>query len=61
MGIQRKTKNKECGTKIAYPNQKTATLAELTIRLNTGEHRRMRAYPCRFCGKWHLGHRTNKR
>lgn len=53
-------REKQCGTKKAYP---TKAAAKLTLRRMTGIERRgdWNAYRCDFCRGFHLGHKWRSR
>ena len=57
-GIRRRERQKSCGMKQAHPNQTQAVAHMIHLKCVSGED--LVAYPCAFCGFWHVGHRKRK-
>lgn len=54
-----RTKARSCTGKVRHPDRATA---ENRIRaLRKLGRVRLGAYPCRFCGGWHIGHQPKPR
>jgi hypothetical protein len=58
MASKRRLRRKSCDGKIKYATQKDANigLSKYYMKLKSP----MRAYKCKFCKKFHLGHYINK-
>lgn len=50
MSKKRKDKARSCAGKVRHPNRIGAIIALKRIK-----NQQLSAYPCRFCGGWHLG------
>ena len=48
----------ECGRKRGHPSRETAAAMAARIRRSSGGGSILTPYRCRFCGQWHLAHRT---
>ena len=59
MASKRHQRRKSCEGKIQYPDESAA--AEIAKRLTRRDSTRMSWYRCKFCKKWHIGHRQNAR
>lgn len=44
-----------------YLNQAEAEQMAYLARQRGGRDSKMAAYACPFCGKWHIGHRRNRK
>lgn len=64
MASKRRLRRNSCQGKVRYPDQTAAV--RVLIGINRDFNRsglprfgRLRSYPCKFCGGWHLGHRSD--
>jgi hypothetical protein len=55
MASKRHVRQKQCGHKRHYPDVKAAKSAAVLLFRHTGE--KLTSYHCKFCGRWHIGHR----
>ena len=55
-----KDMNKRMVPKKAYPNEVSAQIACYEINLKPHSIHKIVCYKCPTCGKWHLGHHSNK-
>ena len=55
-----KDMNKRMIPKKAYPNEVSAQIACYEINLKPHSIHKIVCYKCPTCGKWHLGHHSNK-
>ena len=55
-----KDMNKRMAPKNAYPNEVSAQIACYEINLKPHSIHKIVCYKCPTCGKWHLGHHSNK-
>lgn len=61
-GQRRREQRKVCGAKRSYPDLKAAQSAKV-LMINHGKlyAKEMWGYHCRFCGKFHLGHKRGSK
>ena len=52
--------NKRMVPKKAYPNEVSAQIACYELNLKPHSIHKIVCYKCPTCGKWHLGHHSNK-
>jgi hypothetical protein len=57
MSSKRKLRRKECGEKIKHV---TLASAQIHVRFLRTKGEDVRAYGCRICGGWHVGHKPSK-
>lgn len=51
------TQSDSCKRKVRYPDRATAMRRARYLARYAGRgFRRMEAYPCMACGRWHVGH-----
>ena len=55
-----KDMNKRMVPKKAYPNEVSAQIACYELNLKPHSIHKIVCYKCQTCGKWHLGHHSNK-
>ena len=55
-----KDMNKRMVPKKAYPNEVSAQIACYELNLKPHSIHKIVCYKCPTCGKWHLGHHSNK-
>ena len=55
-----KDMNKRMIPKKAYPNEVSAQIACYELNLKPHSIHKIVCYKCPTCGKWHLGHHSNK-
>ena len=55
-----KDMNKRMIPKKAYPNEVSAQIACYELNLKHHSIHKIVCYKCPTCGKWHLGHHSNK-
>lgn len=48
-------KERTCGTKVKYETEELAVKAANSINKSNNRKHINEAYPCPFCGKWHIG------
>ena len=53
-------KRRICENKVAYETVDQARKGIVHIYQNSFFKRKMNVYKCRYCGKYHIGHRPNK-
>ncbi len=44
-----------CGRKVAYPSEASAARGATAMNEKPGTRKPLEAYPCAFCGDWHIG------
>lgn len=54
MSSKRRIRRRSCESKVNYPSRDAALLAITAQRYKWTA--RMNAYPCQFCGQYHIGH-----
>jgi hypothetical protein len=67
MASKRKLRRKACDTKVTYADEATAQRAAIALRTannrgvkTTWTNRRLGAYSCPHCRRWHVGHAPGK-
>lgn len=58
MASKRRLRRRSCESKNRYTNQQAVLDSLGKLRRLGRVDSRVTAYPCKFCGGYHLGHRT---
>ena len=63
MASKRRLRKKSCGGKVGYESAHAGYLAMIALYRKDAKHlgfEKMNVYKCRFCKKYHIGHRKKK-
>jgi len=55
MASKRHVRRKSCTGKIKYESKEDAVIKTIIIKRKTGE--KLNAYKCKFCKRYHIGHK----
>ena len=48
-----------CGKKVRYPAEESANRAAAEMNTKPATRKTLEAYPCPFCGQWHIGRKMS--
>ena len=61
MSSKRRIKRRSCTGKVRHVDSAAARKALRATVRHDEEHQTMNVYHCRFCGGYHIGHRSQRR